>query len=83
MRSSSVVTGLSLQTKSTFSGGAASTEGKSPTISRIVARALASLSAIASSIYSAVLPSISLMSSSAAIRPLYKKELCKYFKQKY
>lgn len=38
-KSSSLVTGFSLHTNKTFSGGATSAEGKSPTISRIVARA--------------------------------------------
>lgn len=38
-KSSSLVTGFSLHTNKTFSGGAISAEGKSPTISRIVARA--------------------------------------------
>lgn len=38
-KSSSLVTGFNLQTNKTFSGGATSAEGKSPTISSIVARA--------------------------------------------
>jgi len=42
-KSWSEVTGLSLHTKRTFSGGAISASGKSPTISKMVARAAASL----------------------------------------
>ncbi|KOO26525.1 hypothetical protein Ctob_003644 [Chrysochromulina tobinii] len=48
-RSSSCVTGLSLHTKSTFSGGARSASGKSPSISRTWARLAAALAASASS----------------------------------
>lgn len=41
-RSSEVVTGLSWHTKRTFSGGAISAKGRSPTISRVRACARAS-----------------------------------------
>jgi hypothetical protein len=63
-RSSPVVTGFSLQTNKTFSGGATSALGRSPIISSTVALALASLSAASSASCSAVLPSSSPSSSS-------------------
>jgi len=67
-KSSSLVTGFSLHTNKTFSGGAISAEGKSPTISRMVARAKASFSNRFSSNSSISISSV--MSSSAPILSL-------------
>jgi len=57
-----------LHTNKTFSGGAISAEGKSPTISRMVARAKASFSSRFSSNSSVSISSV--MSSSAPILSL-------------
>jgi len=57
-----------LHTNKTFSGGAISAEGKSPTISRMVARAKASFSSLFSSNSSISISSV--MSSSAPILSL-------------
>lgn len=67
-KSSSLVTGFSLHTNKTFSGGAISAVGKSPTISRMVARACASFSCLFSSNSSTSTSSV--MSSSAPILSL-------------
>lgn len=76
-KSSSLVTGFSLHTNKTFSGGAISAEGKSPTISRIVARACASFSCLFSS--NSEISTSSVISSSAPIRSLYIN-ICVYSK---
>lgn len=68
-KSSSLVTGFNLHTNKTFSGGAMSAEGKSPTISRMVARAWASFSCLFSSSFS--ISTSSVISSSAPILSLY------------
>ena len=68
-KSSSLVTGFSLQMNKTFSGGAISASGRSPTISKMVACAQASLLLSRSSISAAGSPRVSSRSSSGAIRP--------------
>lgn len=85
-KSSSLVTGFNLHTNKTFSGGAMSAEGKSPTISRMVARAWASFSCLFSS--SCSISTSSVISSSAPILSLYKNKnvlnvnISIYFRQK-
>ena len=68
-KSSSSVTGLSLQTNNTLSGAVMSAEGRSPSISSTTARLLSSFWRRTSSRSSAVIPSSSsARATSAAIR---------------
>ena len=69
-KSSAVVTGFSLQTNKTFSGGLPSASGISPTISKICAFDLLSLLSTISFTSSSVFPSNGLTSSSYPIRSL-------------
>ena len=67
-RSWSYVTGLSLQTKSTFFGGSTSASGRSSSISRTAALVLDWCSLISSCNYCSVLPFIRSLMSTASSR---------------